>query len=137
MGTTHKVNNLIIQNLQGSFGNATQHLASLPKWKRNRRSCTPQFATIDYSNYRQTKPTGPSPKQYSENKASEFMMDDVNKRHFLWCLMRYNSIDSFVPSWTCFQILMCGKIPDLKSNIAYLGCIDAPATKISTIYQVN
>ena len=65
------------------------------------------------------------------------MMDDVNKRHFLWCLMRYNSIDSFVPSWTCFQILMCGKIPDLKSNIAYLDCIDAPVTKISTIYQVN
>ena len=77
------------------------------------------------------------PKEYPENEASEFMMDDVNKRHFLWCLMYHNSIESSVPSWTGFQILMCDKIPALKSNIGYHDCIDAPVTEISTIYQVN
>ena len=65
------------------------------------------------------------------------MMDDVNKRHFLWCLMRYNSIAQPIPSWTGFQILMCNNTPVLKSNIDYLDCIDAPATEISTIYQVK
>ena len=48
------------------------------------------------------------------------MMDDVNKRHFLWCLMRYNSIDSSILSCTGFQILMCDKVSVLKSsNIFY------------------
>ena len=133
----HKFNNRIIQNLQGSFGNAPQHLASLPKRKRNRRSYTLRSTITDYSDYRQTKRIGALPKEYPENKANEFMMDDINKRHFLWCLMRYNSIDSSIPSWTSFQILMCDKIPILKSNIGYLDCIDALATEISAIYQVN
>ena len=65
------------------------------------------------------------------------MMGDVNKHHFLWCLMRHNSIDSSIPSWMGFQVLMCDKIPVLISNIGYLDCIDAPTTEISTIYQVN
>ena len=32
---------------------------------------------------------------------------------------------------------MCDKIPVPESNIGYLDYIDAPATDISTIYQVN
>ena len=32
---------------------------------------------------------------------------------------------------------MYDKIPGYKSNIDYLDCIDAPATEILTIYQVN
>ena len=75
--------------------------------------------------------------QFPENEASQFMMDDVNKRNFLWCLMRFNNINSSIPSWTGFQILMCENIPVLKSNILYLDCIDASATEMSTIYQVN
>ena len=88
------------------FENAPQNLPSLPKWKRNRMSYTPQSSTTDYSNYRQTKRIGRSPKEYPENEASKFMMDDVIKHHFLWCLMRHNSLDSSIPSWMGFQILM-------------------------------
>ena len=96
-----------------------------------------QSTTTDYSNYHQTKQIGPWPKEYPENEATEFMMGDVNKRHFLWCLMRYSSIDSSIPIWTGFPTIMYDKIPGYKSNIGYLDCIDAPATEILTIYQVN
>ena len=84
-----------------------------------------------------TKRIGPPTAEFVENEESALLMNDVNQRHFLWCLMRHNdSIPYIVPSWTGFQISISNKIPTLKSNIAYLDCIDAPATQISTIYQV-
>ena len=41
-----------------------------------------------------------------------------------------------LPIWTGFNIDIQEGVPILKSSIYYLDCIDAPATEISTIYQV-
>ena len=136
-GTTHKVNNLIIQKREGSFSNAPTRKSNSPKRKRGRRSFKPIKETHDIE-YRQTKRIGPPTAEFVENEASALLMDDVNQRHFLWCLMRHNdSVPYTIPSWTGFQISICNKLPILKSNIAYLDCIDAPATQMSTIYQVT
>ena len=42
-----------------------------------------------------------------------------------------------IPNWTGFNVLVCSGTLVMKSNVSYLDCIDAPATEMSTIYQVK
>ena len=132
-GTTHKVNNIV---LQGSFQNRDQYVnTSSPKKKRSRRSFCPTSNESEV-NYRYKKRVGPSNISFPENEASEFILDDSNKRHFLWALMRYKTHEFIIPSWTGYQICISKDVPILKTNVGYLDCIDESATEMSTIYQV-
>ena len=84
-GTTHKVNNLI---LQGSFENIeSRHKSSSRKKKKFRGSFLP-IVLGTCLQYCQKKRLGPSVLTFPENEASEFILDEANKRHFLWSLMR-------------------------------------------------
>ena len=132
-GTTHKVNNII---LQGKFGdNNYDSNVSSPKRKRTRRSFIPDSRTAEV-NYRYKKREGPPSTSFPENEVSQFILDDSNKRHFLWSLMRHKATEGRIPSWTGFQILISKTVPVLTTSIGYLDCIDASATEMSTIYQV-
>ena len=132
-GTTHKVNNLIIQ---GSFGEREFHgKVHSPKRKRSRQSFSPTFYAPAV-NYRYRKHTGPVAVSFPENEASDFILDDSNKHHFLWILLRYKATNFRIPSWTGFQISISKGIPLLQTSIGYLNCIDSSATEMSTIYQV-
>ena len=42
-----------------------------------------------------------------------------------------------IPNWTGFNVVVCSGTLVMKSNVSYLDCIDAPATEMSTIYQVK
>lgn len=133
-GTTHKVNSLI---LQGSFGNTNTRVDVLPpKNKRRRRSFVPT-STDSETNFRYKKRIGPMPIRFPENEVSDFIIDDSNKRNFLWTLMRQVSTEFVIPSWTGFQISISNGIPLLKTTVGYLDCIDSSATEMSTIYQVR
>ena len=132
-GTTHKVNNLIIQ---GSFGEREFHgKVHSPKRKRSRRSfsatsCAPEV------NYRYRRRIAPVAVSFPEKEASDFILDDSNKRHFLWTFLRYKATNFRIPSWTGFQISIRNGIPLLQTSIGYLDCIDSSAAEMSTIYQV-
>ena len=132
-GTTHKVNNII---LQGSFKDryCNSKLWS-PNNKRSRRSFIPTSSASEV-NYHYKKRVGPTPITFHENEASDFILDDSNKRDFLWTLLRYKATEFRIPSWTGFQISVSNDIPLLKTTVGYLNCIDPSATEMSTIYQV-
>ena len=42
-----------------------------------------------------------------------------------------------IPSWISFYITILEGLLVMKSSIKYLGCIDLPATDMSTIYQAS
>ena len=132
-GTTLKVNNLIIQ---GSFGEREFHgKVHSPKRKRSRRSFSPT-SCAPAVNYRYRKRIGPVAVSFPENEASNFILDDGNKRHFLWTLLRYKATNFRIPSWTGFQISINKGISLLRASTGYLDCIDLSAAEMSTIYQV-
>ena len=111
---------------------------ALSKKRGRRRSFKPASDLSSSARYISGKRTGPSGMQFPENEEKDFMFADREKDTFLWTLLRYHSIPTqVIPSWTGFNILVQDGIPVLKSSIHYLDCIDAPATDISTIYQVR
>ena len=136
-GTTHKVNNLLIQELEGRFGESND-TALQPKPKRRRRSFKPPMSEHEVYVPTSNKRIGPSEKDYEENPEQDLLFAEVEENTFLWSLLRNScgSIQRF-PSWTGFNITMNSGTPVLKSTVSYLDCIDAPATEISTIYQVS
>ena len=132
-GTKHKVNNIILQR---SFEDKYCHLKIWsPKKKRTRWSFIPTSSASEV-NYHYKKCVAPKPITFHENEASDFILDDSNKRHFLWTLLRYKATEFRIPSWTGFQISVSNDIPLLKTTVGYLDCIDSSATEMSTVYQV-
>ena len=109
-----------------------------PKRKRSRRSFEPREDNNTCSKYLSGKRTGPAPLKFPENVERDMLFGDREKENFLWCLLRScTSLRQFIPSWTGYNIIIHGGLPVLQSCVRYLDCIDAPATEISTIYQVS
>ena len=106
-----------------------------PREKRSRQSFSPT-SCAPAVNYRYRKHTGPVAVSFPENEASDFILDDSNKHHFLWILLRYKATNFRIPSWTGFQISISKGISLLQTSIGYLDCIDSSAAEMSTIYQV-
>ena len=124
-GTTHKVSNQIIQ---GFFGER-EFLGKVhsPKRKRSQRSISPKSCALVW-------PVFLFLVSFPENKASDVILHDSNKRHFLWTLLRCKATNFRIPSWTGFQISISNAFLHLQTNIGYLDCIDSSADKMSTIY---
>ena len=75
---------------------------------------------------------------FLENIQRDFMFADREKENFMWALLRFDSLPTqVIPSWTGFNIEIQEGVPILKSSVQYLDCLDAPATDMSTIYQVR
>lgn len=130
------VNNIIIQMIAGNFGVDISHRS--PKKKRACRSFKECAISGKVSVNRQNKNRiGPEPLIFPECDIKDFIFGDCEKENFLWCFLRYNLIPQIVPSWTGLNITMHKGTPVLKSSVHYLNSIDAPATELSTIYQVN
>ena len=125
-GTTHKVNNLLIQNEVRS-----------PKNKWSRRSFNAEYEPCYNTTYFSSKRIGPAPKGswfWSVSKSSPTCRSHIND--FLWVFLRCHSIPKqIIPSWAGFIIVHDGMVV-LKSSVSYIDCINAPATEMTTIYQV-
>ena len=132
-GTTHKVNNLLIQELDGHFGESFES-AIQPERKRRRRSFKPLLKGPDVTEPSSSKRIGPSEKDFQENLEQDMLFAEVEENTFLRQSCSY--VQRF-PSWTGFNITINSDTPVLKSTVSYLDCIDAPATEITTIYQVG
>jgi len=84
------------------------------------------------------KRIGPCQLEFPSNDEKDFLFDATERSTFLWSLMRCHFAPSqTIPSWTGFNVLVHSGTLVMKSNISYLDCIDAPATEMSTIYQVK
>ena len=121
----------------GNFGTYVSHRS--PKRKRGRRSFTGSAIPEKVSfNFSKKNRIGPEPLKFPECDIKDFVFGDREKENFSWCFLRNNSIpQQIVPSWTGFNINIHNGTPVLKSSVHYLNSLDAPATELSTIYQVN
>ena len=64
-------------------------------------------------------------------------MEDAWKKNLLWLLARLHSSENqTIPSWTGFNILVRNKHVVAKDSLGYLPTLNAPATDMSTVYQV-
>ena len=131
-GTTHKVNNLLIQN-GGHFGSFRS-----PKNKRSRRSFNVEYETYDNAIHLSSKRIGPAPKEVDfDQLRNPVLLAERNMNDFLWVFLRWHSIpNQIIPSRPGFHIILHDGMAVLKSSVNYLDCMDAPATEMSTIYQV-
>ena len=133
-GTTHKVNNLLIQ-ANGNF--SASPLRYSPEIKRRRRSFKPSDSTDHVTPSFSGKRIGPGVLRFPANAGKEMMFAKLERDNFLWALLRWQSMPKqIIPSWTGFHITIQEGIPVMKSSIQYLDCIDAPATEKSTIYPI-
>ena len=78
---------------------------------------------------------GQSPLQLTDNEERDFLFADQEKSNLLWILCRSLAMPQTVPSWTGFRISITSKQTN-KTSIGYLDCINAPATDISTVYNI-
>lgn len=125
---------MLIQE-SGAFGDV--EITNEPRSKRKRRSFTPYSAEAQRTVYLSGKRVGPKPLKYPLNEDRDLLFADCEKDYFIWNLLRWKcSLHQVIPSWTGFNIVVHEGVPVLKSSVHYLDCIDAPATEISTIYQV-
>ena len=133
-GTTHRINNLIIE--EGGDSNYGR-IFNLPKRKRGRRSFQAIALDAKYL-YVSGNRRGPGILVHPDNTKREFLFADREKDNFLWAFLRQqHSIPRHIfPSCTEFNILIEGDVLILKSLIRYMDCIDSPATDTSTIYQL-
>ena len=126
VGTTHKVNNFLLQ--PGQF-TGTSPITS-PKRKRSRRSfILPERQTLDP--YIAGKHSGPKPLTFYENDARELIFAHQEVLSRLWILSRKMSVPQAIPSWAGFHMSVRDNVVIVKTAIGYLDCIDA-----STINQV-
>ena len=77
--------------------------------KISRRSFIPTSSESEV-NYHYKKRVGPAPITFHQNEVSDFILDDSNKRHFLWTLLRYKATEFRLPNWTDFQISVSNDI---------------------------
>ena len=71
-----------------------------------------------------------------ENEERDLLLADQEIHHLIWILSRNCSIPQTIPSWTGFNITIRNNQTQTNANISYLQSIDAPATEMSTIYEI-
>ena len=135
--TTHKVNNLIIQ--EGTANTRNFNSSYSPKSKRSWRSFQPilnEGPRIPVMSSK--KQIGPCQLEFPSNDEKDFLFDATECSTFLWSFIRCNFVPlQIILNWIGFNVLAHSGTLVMKSNVSYLDCIDAPATEISTIYQVK
>ena len=79
---------------------------------------------------------GPPSQRYVEVISTQ-IMDDAWKKNLLRLLARLHSSENqTIPSWTGFNILARNKLVVANDSVGYLPTLNAPATDMSTVYQV-
>ena len=78
---------------------------------------------------------GPSPLQSTGNE-ERFFVYRSRKNQSSVDFTPVSTILQTVPSWAGFRISIASKQTINKTSIGYLDCINAPATDISTVYNI-
>ena len=119
-GTTHKVNNLIIQERTANIGNFNSSYS--PKSKRSRRSFQPILNEGPRMPLMSSKKRiGPCQKEFQSNDDKDVLFDATERSTFLWSFMKCHFAPlQITPSWTGFSVLVHSGTLVMKSNSAIL-----------------
>ena len=79
---------------------------------------------------------GPPSRAYVEVTSSDIEAN-ARKKNLLWILMRLHATENqTIPAWTGFNIKVQNEEEVSQDNIGYLPTMDAPASNMSTVFEV-
>lgn len=134
LGTTHRVNSILVQ--LGSLGETTSIERLSVLTKRGRKSFhSPTVGKIqDY--YSGCRDFWTRKLRLLDCPQRDFLMADQKQLYISWVMCRKFYKDQYIP--TCAGYKICARRSEviLESSISYLECIYDPATDISTINKV-
>jgi len=131
-GTSHRVNGIAIQQKEG-YNPEPQVLPNVPKTKQRSIS----FETGLIPIYNAGKRVGPKQIETVDPDASTVVHNTFVK-NIAWVMSRLSSEEQAqtVSGWTGFNIKIRSDIEVVQDNVAYLPTINAPATDLSTVYEI-
>ncbi|XP_035662311.1 uncharacterized protein LOC118406391 [Branchiostoma floridae] len=130
-GTSHRVNGIAVQ--ASHFGPHLPPPSASPVSKSKRRSIE-SVGDAMLPIYNAGERCGPRPRGYVEVMSWQ---DEAWKKDLLWILVRLHAEETqTIPSWTGFNILVRNDEEVVKDRVGYLPTINAPATDMSTVYQI-
>ena len=133
-GTSHRVNGIIVQPLTLSCQPPAQ--ANVTNNKREKkRSIEPIDATLPI--YISGKRSGPPP--LTPANLSVLVTETITtaeNKNLLWIIAQAHDSAHQISSWTGFNIRTRNNLTVAADTVGYLPTINAPATNISTVYEI-
>ena len=133
-GTSHRVNGIVVQAAHFGPYLPSARTTDVAKTKRRSIDVVPDKQLPIYN---VGERSGPPSRPYVEVTSAEI---DANawRKNLLWILVRLYSTESqTVSGWTGFNIKVRSEESGAgKDSIGYLPTIDAPATDMSTVFEV-
>ena len=133
-GTSHRVNGIAIQARQ--YGPDLSPVQETPTITRSKQRSVEVVGDNELAIYNAGERCGPPRRSYVEVTSSEIEAN-AWKKNLLWILVRLHAAEKqTVCRWTGFNILVRSETDVSQDNIGYLPTIDAPATNMSTVFEV-
>ena len=133
-GTSYRVNGIAVQSRH--FGLHLPPSQETPVIVKTKKGSADVLTGGELPIYNAGERAVPPPMSYDEVTASE-IEKQTWKKNLLWMLVRLHAAEKqTVCEWTGFNILSTDDTEFSKDNIGYLPTIDAPATNMSTVFEV-
>ena len=133
-GTSHRVNGIAIHARH--FGPHLPPIEATPNLSKSKRRSVDVVLDKEFPIYNAGERCGPPSRAYVEVTSSEIEAKTW-KKNFLWILVRLHAAENqTISGWTGFNITVRNQEEVSKDNIGYLPTIDAPATNMSTVFEV-
>eukprot|EP00058_Branchiostoma_floridae_P019404 XP_002604894.1 hypothetical protein BRAFLDRAFT_77273 [Branchiostoma floridae] len=130
-GTSHRVNGIAVQP---KVTKPTEVKPLPPVAKTKKRSIDAPHTTLPLYNAGQRE--GPEPCQ-SMDLEEEDITHTALLKNMIWVIARViQQKEQSISSWTGFNIKSRSDVPVIRDNVCYLPTINAPATQMSTVYEI-
>ena len=130
-GTSHRVNGIAIQARH--FGLDLPRVDVTPILSKSKKRSIDVVLDKELPIYNAGQRCGPPSRAYVEVTSSDIEAN-AQKKNLLWILVRLHATEN--PGWTGFNIKVRNEEQVSQDNIGYLQTIDAPASNMSTVFEV-
>ena len=133
-GTSHRVNGIAIQARH--FGPDLPRVDVTPILSKLKKRSIDFVLDKELPIHNAVQRCGPPLSAYVEKTSSDIEAN-VKKKNLLWILVRLHATENqTIPGWTGFNIKVRNEEQVSQDNIGYLQTIDAPASNMSTVFEV-
>ena len=133
-GTSHRVNGIAIQALQ--YGPDLPPVQKTPTVTKSKQRSVEVVGNNELAIYNAGERCGPPRRSYVEITSSEIETNAWKKNRLRILVSLHAAEKQTVCGWTGFNILVRSETDVSQDNIGYLPTIDAPATNMSTVFEV-
>ena len=134
-GTSHRVNGIVVQ--PNTFGPHLPRVEFPRTEKLKQRSVS--IIHEELEDYIAGTRVGPQPLSTSDNHFQETKEAArlAHRKNMVWVLVRQTQMDNqTVPGWTGFNICTRDQVLVSEDNVGYLPTINAPATELTTVFEI-